>query len=672
MEFKEWTIRIKNRMGPFYRKFKKLAIRIKNRMGPFYKKFKKLAVRSISRPGSFFKKIFKKIKSFRIKIKLGKKNIIIIVSVFVVVLIAAAAGYYYYFYIYSMPNFEDELYNNVKTASMERVSPGDCLTYEVNYKNSGYRNVDILQITIGIPENTSLKSSTENGIYDEGDRSLQYTIKNISRDASGSIEFVMEIAEPLDNGTGIVPEEVKFDYSIGEESFEKLLDSGDGHIVESSPDFGSFSVSSMDINGGILGLEDEIKYTISIKNTGNMTARDVEIKSQLSPHLDLTTGSINQSGKYSDGNVVWDLEELLPGGSKTLIFKAKLKGGEVEDREEIINSIELIYDGEVKAEKETVDVARLFPDFSESSATIADANGGGYLWAGETVSVKVTIKNTGQRKAEDYSLFCPIPGPVTYISSSGTAEGIEWSDDIRGLIWDLNGLEVGELKEISFNMAVNNDYYYKSGTITTDFHIEAGDDEFIIEPASIYIQGHPYLTVVAMGDSLIAKSDWVQRLDGKLEAAYPAADYNTLASAANGEYSFQGLARFDSTVGPLRPHILIIAYGTNDAGGSYSYFQHSIDSIVAKAKNTGATVFINLIGPISMPGKGDWPKYNNAIMEVAAKYGVPVINVTSPLSQSTGKYLSDGMHYTAAGSEVVAQTVFNSIAGYLNGLGGRR
>jgi len=91
-----------------------------------------------------------------------------------------------------------------------------------------------------------------------------------------------------------------------------------------------------------------------------------------------------------------------------------------------------------------------------------------------------------------------------------------------------------------------------------------------------------------------------------------------------------------------------------------------------KARNVGATVFINLIGPISVSGKEAWPKYNNAIREISAKYGVPIVDVTTPLSQSKGKYLSDGMHYTSAGSEVVAQTVFNSISQYLNGLGGRR
>ncbi|MFC2145239.1 GDSL-type esterase/lipase family protein [Actinomycetota bacterium] len=601
-----------------------------------------------------------------------KKTMTIMISVIVAVLILGAAGYYYYFYIYSRPNFEDELYNNVVTSSMERVNPGDSLKYEVNYKNTGYRLVDKLRITIQIPENTSLQSNTEGGTYDEEKRLLRYTIEAIPREASGSIEFVMEVIEPLDNGTEIALGEVGFDYSIQEENFENSLDGGDGHIVESSPDFSSFSVSSVDTNGGLLVLEDEIKYTFKIENTGNMIARGIEVKCQLSTYLILTEFSINQSGKYNNGNVTWDFEELLPGASKTLTFKARLEGSEVKDGEEIVNSIVLVYGGKVVAEEETIDIARLFPDFSESSVVISDTNGGGYLWASETVSAKVTITNTGQRKADDYMLFCPIPGPLTYISGSGTSEGISWSDDISGLIWDLNGLEVGESKEITFKMTVDNEYYYKSGTVTTDFHITAGDDEFIIEPASINIQGHPYLNVVVMGDSLIAKSDWVQRLDGKLEASYPAADYNTVPSAVSGELSFQGLARFDSTVGPMRPQILVVAYGTNDVGASLSYFKYSLENIILKAKNIGATVFVNLIGPVSAAGKEEWPIYNNALMEVAAKHGIPVINVTSPLSENRGRYLSDGTHYTSDGSEVVAQTVFNNITQYLNGLGGRR
>jgi lysophospholipase L1-like esterase len=403
-----------------------------------------------------------------------------------------------------------------------------------------------------------------------------------------------------------------------------------------------------------------------------MTAEDVRVISSLSPYLKFKDVRSGNSAKYDEGELIWDIGQIKPGESETLVFRAELEAGEVDDKEEIISTAEVFYQGEAKNKKETVDVVRLFPDFSESSAAVADVNGGTYLWAGETVSVKITLKNTGEREADEYRLFCPIPEPATYVSRSGTAEGIEWSDDIRGLIWTLNGLGVGQSEEITFNMTVNENYYYSSGTITTQFYIIGGDERFDIEPVSINIQGHPYLNVVAMGDSLIARSDWVQRLDQKLEAAYPAADYNTVPSAVSGEMSFEGLARFDSTVGPLHPHILIIAYGTNDTGVSYSYFKYSIESIVAKARGMGATVFINTIGPISSAGKSEWPNYNRAIMEVSAQYGVPVIDVASVLSQNPGKYFYDGVHYTAEGSEVVAQTVFNNVSQYLNSLGGRR
>ena len=308
---------------------------------------------------------------------------------------------------------------------------------------------------------------------------------------------------------------------------------------------------------------------------------------------------------------IWIFDELRPGDSKTLTFKARARTeGRSRIKKRSSQLLSCIYDGKETESGKTVDTARLFPDFSGTTAVLADANGGGYLWAGETISVRVTLKNTGQRKADKYQLYCPIPAPATYVSQSGTADGIRWDDGIRGLIWDLEGLEVGESRDITFNMTVNNDYYYKSGTVNTEFYITAGEDEFPLEPASIYIQGHPYLNVVAMGDSLIARSDWVQRLDNKLEAAFPAADYNTSASAVNGEMSFQGLARYDSTVGPLHPTILIIDYGSNDVGASQSYFRYSIDTIIAKAKGQGATVFINLIGPISAAGKSEWPIYN--------------------------------------------------------------
>jgi lysophospholipase L1-like esterase len=172
-------------------------------------------------------------------------------------------------------------------------------------------------------------------------------------------------------------------------------------------------------------------------------------------------------------------------------------------------------------------------------------------------------------------------------------------------------------------------------------------------------------TIVVMGDSLINMSDWVQRFGTIINSKFPASGYNTIGSAVNGEMAFQGVSRFDSTVASQNPRIIIIAYGTNDIGSSPDRFQSSMEQLVVKSKNIGATVFFNLVGPIYHSGKQDWPAFNQIIMGIAAKYGIRVIDVSGPLSQNPGVYLIEGMHYSPAGAGVVAQSAFNVVSQYL-------
>ncbi|GAG73471.1 unnamed protein product, partial [marine sediment metagenome] len=136
---------------------------------------------------------------------------------------------------------------------------------------------------------------------------------------------------------------------------------------------------------------------------------------------------------------------------------------------------------------------------------------------------------------------------------------------------------MGEEKEIIFNMKVNESLVNSGGVITTDFKIESSSEEIEIPSKSINVRGRVNMTIVAMGDSLITKSNWVQTFDELLEANYPYADYNTIASAKGGEMARNGYARFDSTVAVHNPQIIIIAYGTNDAGVGLWNFRDNLE-----------------------------------------------------------------------------------------------
>ena len=590
----------------------------------------------------------------------------------IIVIIAAAASYstYYYFKVYlTKPNFDDELFNFISSDSNGYVKPGEQITYIINYKNTGNRDVDNLEIKSKVPEHTIFISSNHDEILENIDGTLAFKVGYVEKNKKGTIAFTVEVNKPMDDGTLIVFDGAKFNYKIGQDTFNKDINGDLINKVESSPDLNNFNLEAFDINGGVLRLGDIIQYKLVVENIGDMNAANVEIKSNLSKNVTIVESSITDSGEYKSSSVLWNIDNLEINKPKTFSFKVKVND-DLTSEELITSSSILKYGSDVVIEKSVEEKLSLFTDLTTSEAFLYDVNGG-HLWAGEVISAKIVIRNTGEKAEESYRLICPIPDGATYISRSGTAEGIGWSDDIRGLIWDLKNLGVGEEKEIIFNMKVNESLVNSGGVITTDFKVESSSGEIEIPSKSINVRGRVNMTIVAMGDSLITKSNWVQTFDELLEANYPYADYNTIASAKGGEMARNGYARFDSTVAVHNPQIIIIAYGTNDAGVGLWNFRDNLEGIVIKSKNLGARVFINLIGPIDWPGKEDYPKYNDEIRQIAARNDAVVIDVLTPLSQNPGGYFVDGMHYSSAGASVVAHTVFSYVSQYLGDIGQR-
>jgi len=597
--------------------------------------------------------------------KNGRKWIYLLV---IFILIVGASSFVYFYFIIYPPNFSDGKLNFISSDSNEYSKPGDRITYTINYGNSGWEAVEDFEIVLRVPDNTIFISSAHNDFTNNKDGTLTFKIGSVAGNEKGVIDFTVEVKKPLDNGTLVKLDEARFNYINGKEDFNNDILVNLITTVESSPDLSDFRLEAIDENGGVLRQGDVIQYKLTVKNSGDMNAADVEIRSNLSEFTDIIEDTITDAGEYKGSSISWQISNLEVNKPEILSFKVSVKNNLTEDVV-ITNNSTLRYGSDV-IEKSVEEEIKRFSDLTTSEAFLYDENGG-YLWATEIVSIRIVIRNTGDRSEESYKLICPTPAGATYISQSGTPEGISWSDDIRGLIWDLNELGRGEEKEISFRIKVNEDLVNSGGVITTAFKIESSNGEVILPSKSMTVRGHVNMNIVAMGDSLIEMSNWVQMFDDLLEANYPYADYNTIASGKGGEKASGGNARFDSTVAMYNPQIVIVAYGSNDAGPRVSGFQANMESIVAKARNLGARVFINLIGPIYWPGKEKYAEYNNIIQQIAAKYGAVVIDVLTPLSQNPGEYLTDGMHYSQAGAVVVAHTVFSYVSQYLGDIGQR-
>lgn len=225
----------------------------------------------------------------------------------IIVIVAATASYstYYYFKAYlTKPNFDDELFNFVSSDSNEYVRPGEQITYIINYKNTGNRDVDNLEIESNVPEHAIFISSNHDEILENIDGTLTFKVGYVEKNKKGTIAFTVEVNKPLDGGTLIVFDGAELNYKIYQDVFNRSVSADLSNKVESSPDLSNFDLEAVDINDGVLRLGDIIQYKLVVENTGDMDAANIEIKSNLSKNVTVVENSITNLGEYNSNCVL--------------------------------------------------------------------------------------------------------------------------------------------------------------------------------------------------------------------------------------------------------------------------------------------------------------------------------------------------------------------------------
>ncbi len=588
--------------------------------------------------------------------------------------LAALAGIlYYYFAVYYKPDLDDLNFNYIASSTPQKISPNDIIAYEINYRNTGNREVSGFKIELVIPEHTALLEDGFQGAYDASQKKALFEIGTLAKDQDGKILLSVIADQVLDDGTLIKAPSMTFSYEIRDDRTSFTIDNKITHIIQSSPDMILSALRLSDQSQGELRLGDVIFIAFDIKNAGDMVARNVTVESSFPVGTTLLEEHTSPSAAKTDAQkILWDIAELDSGEENTFQYALVLGEG-LSDRQDILMEAKVQCDGCGQKSASAKEQVRLYPDFSQSTVAIEDVNGD-ILWPGDTIKVIIELVNSGQRDAKDIRLLCPMPAGTTYIAQSGTPQGISSSDEIRGLIWDIDILEKAQTKQLSFDAVVSSGLT-NGARISTDFMMTEQGMEYELINTAKDVKGNFSQTIVAIGDSLIALSDWVQRVDGMLENTYPRTDYNTIASGVGGEHAPSGYNRFESSVAIHNPDIIIIAYGTNDVENSINKYKYYLDGLAKKAKQTGALVFIQNFGPIiteEHPDKEGYERYIAVCRQVAQENNIPYIDVYSRLSQNPSAYLMDWAHYSPAGSALVAETVFESISPYLNGYGVRQ
>ncbi|MHB1377537.1 MAG: GDSL-type esterase/lipase family protein [Candidatus Humimicrobiaceae bacterium] len=594
-------------------------------------------------------------------------------SFIILILIGLALFISYYFLIYLEPNFDNENINYIKSASAEEINPGSDINVELSYGNSGYREVRDFTVEFFIPQHTKLKVTSQPGKYYEEKNSIIFESKSLKREEGQKILITLLADKPLDNATVIKFKDAKTSYKVSDKSLSGTIKNNVTFKIKSSPDISLSKMVLKDKDGGEINMGNEIDFSFNAANTGDMNATGVEVTAVIPSKTGLIESSVSPGGyEIKDSSIIWNLGGMLINSPVNFSFSVKVLTG-FRDFEKITASANLKSSQGANLSSQAEGEVRLFPDLSDSIISLEDKNGE-FLWAGDRIIVKALLINDGERSAEEVRFNCPIPKNSSYVKDSASCKGADISFDNNELVFKIPEIKAGEKREVIFEIQAS-PKMTKGGAVRTGFSLSASGVKFDFPEAEINVKANYQVTIACLGDSLIALSNWPQILDALLESTFIHADYNVMASGIKGEMASGGFNRFDTSIAKYKPQIVIVGYGSNDIGSGTSRFSYYLSAIVQKAKNINATVFLESLGYINTsmePAKADWASYQKVIYQIGASYGVPVVDIYTPLSQNPGAYIIDWVHYTPEGSSVVAHAIYNYVVQYLDSEGKRK
>ena len=348
---------------------------------------------------------------------------------------------------YNTLNFTDQNYNNVKPPQKETVTPGDLISFEINYKNTGKIDLSDFKVEASIPEYCTVnEKGLENYSYQSSDKKIIFNIGNLAVGQYGNIKLIVRVDYPLDNGTIIPLPGVKYKYfkenkSIGKSgSFSEDIPSANGLTIASKPDFKISGISIEEAsNNGTKEVKygDELIYKIDIYNTGYMDAKDVEITINGLEGLSISQEK-NNDFTISEGQLSLKIPEIKADQEISYNLYAEvnsnLKNGSV-----LTPYMEIKYNNDVIRKESPQAIVKLYPSFSNSSIKLVSRNGAS-TYSGDILDATIQVTNNGEIDANNVIVKLILSNLLSLNEGQ--------------LSWNINKLSIGQTATFNTSLKV--------------------------------------------------------------------------------------------------------------------------------------------------------------------------------------------------------------------------
>ncbi|HPC33622.1 MAG TPA: hypothetical protein PL061_11775, partial [Syntrophales bacterium] len=306
------------------------------------------------------------------------------------------------------------------------VEAGGNLVYTISYTNTGHMAAGNVIISDKVPANTTFVEASNNGSL-QGDI-VRWAIGPVAAGASGTVTLTVKVTSPLENGTQIVNDT----YDISSDQTAKVSGQAVTTVVISRPVLTIAKTAADTVVAG-----QELVYTITVANSGNMTATVVKVRDVIPAGATYKAGSATEGGVYdpATGIITWSFAELAAGGSKTLQFTVTVSAA-LNNGDKVSNSQYNVLCTQISSPvagtaKETTVVK---PTLAISKA--ADKN---TVKLGEELTYTITYNNTGDADALNTVITETIPANTTYKDGSATNGGV-YNGSAKTITWNLGTL----------------------------------------------------------------------------------------------------------------------------------------------------------------------------------------------------------------------------------------